>query len=231
MAWGATVGAAWLRVAMSNKEPSRSHGTVAKGWLEHGRPLRPWGQGYATYSFLGAALGRQYVHAAVRDALEAAFAAANKREPRRTFVVGETGWPSGGGFRPHRTHQNGTSVDIFMPVVDSAGAPARFGTWPWNKFGYGIEFEAQGRRGDLRIDFEYLAGFLLELQSEAAARGLAIERIIIAPEYVPLLLTTPFGQRLGALADVLSRKPAGVRHDEHFHIDLVTVHARASDGT
>jgi penicillin-insensitive murein endopeptidase len=220
VAWGAAVGVAWLRVAVEGGDPSRSSGTVAQGRLEHGRPMRPWGPGYVTYSFLGAALGRQYVHGAVRDALEASFAAVASHEPRRAFVVGETGWPAGGQFRPHRTHQNGLSIDIFMPLVDGAGAPATPGTWPWNKLGYGLEFDAEGRLGSLRIDFEALAGLLRELQTQATARGLVIQRVMIAPEYVPLLLAMPSGRQLGTLADVLSRWPAWVRHDEHFHVDF-----------
>jgi len=230
VAWGATVGAAWLRVAVADREPSRSSGTVAKGHLEHGRPLRPWGQGYATYSFLGAALGRQYVHAAVRDAVEAACAASAGREPRRTFVLGETGWPDGGRLRPHRTHQNGLSVDVFMPLIDGSRAPTVPSTWPWNKLGYGLELDAEGRLGDLRIDFEALAAFLRDLQAEAAFRGLAVQKVIIAPEYVPLLLATPSGRQLGKLADVLSRGPAWVRHDEHFHVDFAGVGIAGGQG-
>jgi penicillin-insensitive murein endopeptidase len=219
-AWGAAIGVAWLRVALDDGGPSKSAGTVAQGHLEHGRPIRPWGPGYATYSYLGAAIGRQYVNEAVRDALVASFAAVAAREPRRTIVVGETGWPSGGRFWPHRTHQNGLSVDVFMPLMDATGAPARPDTWPWNKFGYGLEFDAEGRLGGLRIDFEGLAGFLRELQAQAGARGLAIQKVIIAPEFVPLLLATPSGQQIGPLAALLSRGPAWVRHDEHFHVDF-----------
>jgi penicillin-insensitive murein endopeptidase len=37
---------------------------------------------------------------------------------------------------------------------------------------------------------------------------------------VPLLLSTPSGHRLGALSERITRKPAWVRHDEHFHIDF-----------
>jgi penicillin-insensitive murein endopeptidase len=160
------------------------------------------------------------VNGSVADALAAAFAASAEREPRHTFVVGETGWPGGGRFRPHRTHQNGLSVDVFMPVADAQGEPAKLGTWPWNKFGYGLELDASGRMGTLRIDFEGLAAFLRELQVQASKRGLAIQKVIIAPEYVPLLLATPSGQQLGVIADILSRRPAWVRHDDHIHVEF-----------
>jgi penicillin-insensitive murein DD-endopeptidase len=62
--------------------------------------------------------------------------------------------------------------------------------------------------------------FLRELETQAAARGLRIGRVIIAPEYVPLLVATGSGGALGALAARLTRKPVWVRHDEHFHVEF-----------
>jgi penicillin-insensitive murein endopeptidase len=217
----ALIGLAWLRVAMDGAEPSRPFGTTASGRLEDGHVIPPWGQGYVAYSFIGAVLGRQYVDGRVRDALTAALAVRAAAEPGRTFVVGETGWPHGGRFRPHRSHQNGRSVDVFMPVETQRGNPQMLGIWPWNKFGYGFEFDEAGRLGDLRISFESVAALLIELDHQAHERGLAIQKVFIAPEYVPHLLATPSGHHLGALEMVLSRRPAWVRHDEHFHVDFV----------
>jgi penicillin-insensitive murein endopeptidase len=51
--------------------------------------LPPWGPGFVTYSFLGSALGRQYVHSKVRDTLLPAFAAHVKLEPGRAFEESE----------------------------------------------------------------------------------------------------------------------------------------------
>jgi penicillin-insensitive murein endopeptidase len=203
--------------------PSKVFGTVAHGRIEHAHVIPPWGPGFVTYSFLGSAVGRQYVDGRVRDTLVATFAARSRAEGGRTFVMGETGWPWGGRFRPHRSHQNGMAVDVFMPVKTRTGAPTNLGTWPWNKFGYGLEFNGQGELGDLRIQFESLAALLLEVDAEAQQRGLRVARIIITPEFVPLLLDTPSGRRLGALSDLITRKPVWVRHDEHFHIDFEAV--------
>ena len=216
-----TVAFAWLRVALEPSVPSVSRGTVSNGSLEHGRPIPPWGPGFTTYSFIGAALGRQYVHDRVRDALIAAFASRAAAEPERVFLTGESGWPHGGRLRPHRTHENGLSVDIFMPVDGPDGRARRMPTWPWNKFGYGLEFNETGQLDSLHIDFDALAQFLIEVAAQAEHRGLRIERIIIAPEFIPLLLATPSGKRLGALSVRLTRKPVWVRHDEHFHLDFV----------
>ncbi|WP_338062189.1 hypothetical protein [Vulgatibacter incomptus] len=150
----------------------------------------------------------------------AAFAARSLAEVGRVFVIGETGWPGGGRIRPHRTHQNGRSVDIFMPLMPRRSSIPLVNTWPWTKFGYGLEFDQEGALGGDRISFESLAALLLELDSHARFRGLRLEKIIITPEYVPLLLDTPSGRHLGLLADLLTRRPAWVRHDEHIHVDF-----------
>lgn len=214
------LGMAWLRVWLDGDEESVSVGGVADGRIEGAHVFPPWGEGYTTYSVLGAALGRQYVDGRVRDALLEAFAVRARAEPGRVFVVGETGWPRGGRFRPHRTHRNGRSVDLFVPLRGDGGPIPILGTWPWNKFGYSLEFDERGRLGDASIDFEALAALLLEIERQASARDLRIEKIIITPEYVPLLLETESGRRLGRLADVITRKPVWVRHDEHIHIDF-----------
>jgi penicillin-insensitive murein endopeptidase len=191
-----TLGVAWLRVLVDGNTPSKVFGTVAHGRIEHAHVIPPWGPGFATYSFLGSAVGRQYVDGRVRDALVATFAARSKAEVGRRFVMGETGWPRGGTFRPHRSHQNGMAVDVFMPVEARKDEAATLATWPWNTFGYGLEFNERGEMGDLRIRFESVAAFLLEVDAQARQRRLRIGRVIIAPEFVPLILDTPSGHRL-----------------------------------
>lgn len=91
---------------------------------------------------------------------------------------------------------------------------------PWNKLGYGLELDAQGRLGDLTIDFDDLARLLSALDEKARARGLRVQRVIVAPEYVPLLLASPSGRKLGALSAAIVRGQVWWRHDEHVHIDF-----------
>ena len=55
------------------------------------------------------------------------------------------GWPKGGAFWPHRSHENGLSVDVFVPVRDAAGQAREVPTWPWNRFGYGLDFAEKYR--------------------------------------------------------------------------------------
>jgi penicillin-insensitive murein endopeptidase len=207
-------------VVLDDQLPSRSVGAPGAGRLEHGHPIAPSGAGYVTYSYLGAALGRQYVHGAVRDLLVETFAACHKARPDRRFVVGETGWPRGGAFWPHHGHESGTSVDVFVPLRDAAGLARDVEPWPWNRFGYGLELDAAGKLADLHLDFDDLALLLLELGARAPSFGLRVQQIILAPELVPLLLASPTGKKLGSLSSTLLRRPSWWRHDEHVHVDF-----------
>ena len=159
------------------------------------------------------------MHRTVRDVVVAAYAELAVSRPELAFVYGETGLPGGGPFRPHRTHQNGLSVDFMVPVRDRSGRSVPLPTAPWTKFGYGLEFDRQGRRDGLTIDFEAVAAHLAALERSAAAHGTRIELVILAPEYLDLLWRTPTGRELRGRIPVLIR-PAWVRHDEHYHVDF-----------
>jgi penicillin-insensitive murein DD-endopeptidase len=94
--------------------PSKCYGTVSNGRIERAVKLQVKGSNYSSYSSVGSALGRTYVHSTVREIIELSFAQVRKELPETVFVYGETGWESGGRIRPHKTHQNGTSIDFLF---------------------------------------------------------------------------------------------------------------------
>lgn len=203
--------------------PSRSIGTTANGRLENGKRMPSGGPNWRTYSHLGSLLGRQCVHGALRSCVLDAYAALGKSAPDQRFVLGETGWPSGGPFPPHRTHRNGLSVDFMVPLrAATTGKPRRFPTAPWTRFGYDLEFDAAGRRGSSRIDFEAIALHLQALHDAGPRHGVRIARVILTPEYLPLLRATEAGRRLPRDLPFMTR-PAWIRHDEHYHVDFEVV--------
>jgi len=110
-----------VAIALESPRPSRSIGTPAQGELHDGKRLPSRGENFRAYSDLGALLGRNAVHHKVRDAVLEAYAELARDHADVTFVYGETGWPGGGRFEPHRTHQNGMAVDFFVPVRDRDG--------------------------------------------------------------------------------------------------------------
>ena len=206
-----------LRLAESDA-PSESVGETNDGRLVNGKRLPSSGPGFTTYSRFGSLVGRTATHHRVRAAMLDAYAALHAENPAWTFVYGETGWPSGGRFRPHRTHQNGLSVDFMTPVTRD-GEPDVLPTGPLSAFGYGIDFDEHGRNAEQSIDFEAMAAHLDHLDRAARANDLAVEVVILAPDLQDDLAATARGAGLvGRLR--FSRNPSWVRHDDHYHVDF-----------
>lgn len=182
-------------------------------------PLPKGGPNFGLYSRLAASVGRTHVHSRVAGVVADTFAQLQRSRPQSFYVIGESGWPRGGRFRPHRTHQNGLSIDFMVPVLDANGRSVALPTPVTQRYGYDLEFDAAGRLGDLRIDFPALAAFLRALHQSARARGVGISLVIFENSYLPLLYATPDGPYVRQHLRFMKGKP-WVRHDEHVHIDF-----------
>jgi penicillin-insensitive murein DD-endopeptidase len=198
---------------------SQCFGDTANGRIENAVKLPVNGVNFRTYSTLGHATGRTYVHSRVADIVTTAYKALERDTPSVIYVYGETGWASGGRIRPHRTHQNGLSVDFFVPVRNKANQSVPLPTGATNKFGYAIEFDSNGKFGDLTIDFFALAEHLYQLNVAAKARNTSISLVIFDPPYLSKLFATSRGSYLKANVPFMKGQ-AWVRHDEHYHVDF-----------
>ena len=198
---------------------STCYGTTSKGRLEHGVQLPGEGENFVAYSSFAIIIGRTYVHTKVRDIIVDAYEALEKGMPEKVFKYGETGLKEGRRFRPHKTHQNGLSVDFIVPVMDRNGRSVHLPTNVFNKFGYSVEFDETGKYGDFRIDFEALAGHIYALHNAAQEHGVRIKRIIFDPKLQPSLFKTEYGPYVKDNIK-FSRKRSWVRHDEHYHVDF-----------
>ena len=194
------------------------YGTVSQGRVENAVQLPKSGPNFSSYSGLGVTLGRTYVHSKVEQILVAAYKALETAAPGKHFVYGETGWEEGGRIRPHRTHRNGTSVDFMVPVVDREGASVPLPSSPLNKFGYSLEFDAEGRFASYQIALEAIGEHLYQLHQAARDRGVGLAKVIFDPRYMPKLFQTKHGAELQTLP--FMQKDAWVRHDEHYHVDF-----------
>lgn len=210
---------ALLAASSANATESRCFGTPANGRLESGVALDYEGVNFSPYSAIGVGLGRTYVHSRVARTVAAAYAALAVELPRAVFVYGESGWEDGGRIKPHRTHQNGLSVDFMVPVRNADGASVPLPTGVTNKFGYAIEFDAQASDGRLSIDFEAMAAHLHALHVAARAEGIDIGRVIFERQWLPRLHATRYGAYLRKHVEFM-RTDAWVRHDEHYHVDF-----------
>lgn len=206
--------------AIAGEAPaSTCYGTTSNGRLENGVKLPAKGNNFQAYSLILHGAGRTYVHSEVHKVVTSAYAVLDQTHPDKIFVYGETGWATGGRFKPHKTHQNGLSVDFMVPVVDENGTSVPLSTSPFNKYGYGIEFDAKGQFEALSIDFEAMAAHIKSLHVEAQKRGIDIWRVIFDPVLQPFLYLTEAGPYLKTHVQIPKKKFRG-RHDEHYHVDF-----------
>lgn len=204
----------------ANEPASTCYGSSENGRLEHGWQLPNAGENFVSYSRLGSVLGRNYVHSEVHNVMLAAYTELAKTQPTLRYVYGETGKVEGGEFSPHKTHRNGLSVDFMVPVRNDAGESVALPTYPWNKYGYDIEFDQNGRYDDLVIDFEAMALHLLALKRAADQRGVGIRRVIFDNALQQRLFASDSGKALKSALTFSIKKP-WVRHDEHYHVDFI----------
>jgi penicillin-insensitive murein endopeptidase len=168
---------------------------------------------------VGVEAGRTYVHCSVKAAIVEAYAALAQQHPELRFVYGETGLAGGGPFPPHKTHQNGLSVDFFVPVRDAKGRSVTPPATASNRWGYDLEFDRSGRSGELRIDFDAIAAHLAALLEAAPRHGLAIDRVIFDTDLQRHLRASPLWPSLQGKVD-FSTERGWWRHDEHYHVDF-----------
>jgi penicillin-insensitive murein endopeptidase len=217
LAWVLVCGCAFP--ALATTAESRCYGTVSNGRVEGSVKLPTSGPNFTAYSSLGTASGRTHVHSKVAEVLTAAYSAVGRIDPSIRYVYGETGWPSGGRIRPHRTHQNGLSVDFFVPVRNAQGQSVAVPTGVINRLGYDIEFDKDGSYGEYHIDFPAMAEHLYQLHMAAKAQGVGIALVIFDTTYLPRLFATSHGAYLQQNLPFMKGRP-WVRHDEHYHVDF-----------
>ena len=206
-------------VAGTGDDQSVCYGTTSNGRLKDGVQLPTHGANFASYGMLPELAGRTYVHSAVRDVIIAAYETLESEQPGKVFKFAETGFKEGGLFKPHKTHRNGLSVDFIVPVTDSTGKSVYLSTHPFNKYGYGIEFDDKDRFEEYTIDYEALAAHIVALHKAALQKSIGIWRVIFDPKLSPNLYTTKYGAYLKQYIPIPT-KPSWVRHDDHYHVDF-----------
>ena len=206
-------------LAVLQAKESQCFGTTAKGRLENGVKLPSKGKNFVSYSSVANTIGRTYVHSTVRAIVVEAYQALESEQPGKVFKYAETGFREGGRFKPHKTHQNGLSVDFMVPVLNKKDKSVHLPTHVLNKWGYNIEFNEKSQFKDYTIDYEALAAHIVWLHKVAKKKGYDLWRVIFDPQLQPQLLSTRYGKYLKKHVQ-FSTKRSWVRHDEHYHVDF-----------
>ncbi|PIE87074.1 MAG: hypothetical protein CSA03_02355 [Bacteroidetes bacterium] len=205
-------------------EASISKGSVSKGELIHGRIVPFSGKNFHYFDTTSYLADRGFTHQKVLETVLTAYEALDSLLPNRHFCLMECSHKHGGKLFPHRTHQNGLSVDFMMPKLKNG--EAYYGLDDLGAQHYMLTFDKNGVYSDdtsVELDFNTIALHILQLQSAAKQNGLSIEKVIINTDLKDELFATENGKKLKASGIYVVRNLTPLinsLHDDHFHVDF-----------
>ena len=208
-----------------NSGKSKSVGTVSNGKLVNAYKVPYKGQNFKYFSaFDYFILGRCYVHSDVYEILIESYSAMYTEYPNYTFKIMECSKKKGGRLFPHKTHQNGTSIDFMTPLKKNGKTVKLYDkTGMWR---YLMKFDAEGKariNNKVEIDFDKTAKHILILENIARSKGYRIKKVILETNLKDELFNSNHGAQLKNsniyFVQNLS-KSINELHDDHYHIDF-----------
>lgn len=214
----------YMQLHPDNDTASKAIGTVGNGSLKQGKLIPYKGENFIYFDRRSYLEGRAFLHGDVRATLLKMYDSLSTALPNRYFTVMECANQNGGELFPHKTHQNGLSVDFMMPLIRYDKPYYGLDTLGINH--YALNFNDQGNYTadeTIKIDFNTVAHQILLLDKFARERGLHVQKVILKIELKDELFSTKFGKVLknSDIYFVQGLSPAiNALHDDHFHIDF-----------
>jgi penicillin-insensitive murein endopeptidase len=204
---------------------SKSEGSVKKGKLVNGRRFSRKKDNYKYFSFLSYILfNRAWVHSKVLDITLDAYKECEVKHPKRKFFIMECSNKKGGEMWPHRTHQNGTSIDFGSPLLKNKRPFTRDHSYGLRH--YAMKFDTNGRllrNKKIEIDFEIMAQHILALEVAARKRNMFVKKVLLKINLKDDLFKTKSGKLLKKSNIYFAKYLQPMidnMHDDHYHIDF-----------
>lgn len=203
---------------------SLSLGNVGNGSLKYGRIVPFSGANFHYFDTTSYLSKRAFVHQKVFETLIESYKTLEETCPEGHFGLMECSNEQGGKIYPHRTHQNGLSVDFMTPLLKN-GVPTRDFEWEGATH-YFMDFDNQGHYVEdtsYSIHFNRLAQHLFELNAAAKRNGLQIDKVILKTALKEALFATEYGKKLEAEGIYFATKLTPLinnLHDDHYHVDF-----------
>lgn len=207
--------------------PSISTGSVSNGKLLNGKLFPFFGPNFSYFDAQSYLAGRGFIHSSIRDIVLESYKELEIESPERHFYIMECANKHGGKIYPHRTHQNGTSVDFMMPKLKDGNPYTEL-----DKLGadhYWLSFNNDGKYSEdisVEIDFNLIARHILILNDKAKVHGYKVSKVIIKIEFKDELFNTEYGKLLksSGIYVVQNLSPLiNSLHDEHYHLDFEAI--------
>lgn len=214
----------YMQLKSNDDTASLAKGTVGNGALEHGKLMPYKGKNFIYFDRMSYLEGRGFLHGTARKSVIETYDSLYKVLPRRYFNIMECSNEQGGEMFPHKTHQNGLSIDFMMPLLKD-GKPY-YGLDTLGAEHYFLNFDDDGKYKkdpSIEVDFNLVARHILLLDHFARQNGLSIFKVIIKIEFKDELFATEYGKRLkdSEIYVVQGLSPLiNSLHDDHFHIDF-----------
>ena len=205
-------------------QPSISTGTVSNGKLINGKLFPFYGPNYTYFDAQSYLAGRGFIHSTIRDIVIESYKQLEISKPERHFYIMECANEHGGQIYPHRTHQNGTSVDFMMPKLKNELPYTDLDQLGGDH--YWLSFDNHGKYSkdpSIEIDFNLIARHILILNEKAKAAGYKVAKVIIKIEFKDELFATEYGKKLKESGIYVVKNLSALinsLHDEHYHIDF-----------
>jgi penicillin-insensitive murein endopeptidase len=208
----------------NDSTPSISKGTVSNGQLENGKIVPYKGKNFRYFDSTSYVNSRGYLNHLVLQSIVETYKELEIKSPSEFFTVMECSNKNGGKIYPHRTHQNGLSVDFMTPLIkdgkpyyslDSLGAQH-----------YLLEFDNNGNYTEdktISINFDLMALHILTLNQIALNNNLKISKVILKTELKDELFNSKYGKELAASGIYFAKQLTPIinqLHDDHYHIDF-----------
>ena len=203
---------------------SRSIGSVSNGSLENGKLMSFKGPNFSYFDTTSYVQNRAFLNDKVKKSVLETYAVLNIEVPNRHFTIMECSNKHGGKIFPHRTHQNGLSIDFMVPLIKNNQAYYHLDTLGGQH--YLLDFDEKGRYSEdknVSIDFDLIAKHLLILNEQVSKNKLKINKVILKIELKDELFASKYGQELQKSGIYFAQSLTPMinsLHDDHYHIDF-----------
>jgi len=210
-----------------NGLPSKSNGTVGNGSLTNGKLFPFNGTNFHYFDSTSYLSDRAFVNDKVKLAVLETYTEMKNELPDQEFCIMECSNKTGGKIFPHRTHQNGLSVDFMMPLIQDQ--KPYYGLDSIGQKHYLLVFDDSGKYLDnknISVNFDLVAKHILILNQQAIKHKLRISKVIIKVEFKDELFSTPNGQKLKNSTIYITKQLDPLinsLHDDHYHVDFEEV--------
>ena len=207
------------------KKESISKGSVSNGTLINGVLFPFSGVNFQYFDTTSYVSGRAFLNSRIENSTIETYQEFEKLAPNRFFYIMECSNQHGGKMHPHRTHQNGLSVDFMMPLIKN-NLPF-YELDVLGKDHYLLTFDNDGRYSEdksISVDFDLIAHHILVLNEKEKKHGYKISKVIIKIEFKDKLFNSKYGKELkeSGIYIVKGLSPLiNSLHDEHYHVDFV----------